>query len=155
MQLTPNFTLDELTQSAYAKRHQLENAVPPSLLNELRLTAQLLQKIRDVLSLQNGKDTPPTGISGYRSPLVNRGVGGSDKSDHLLGMAADFNAVGMTPLDVCHALLLKLDEFGIGQLIYEGTWVHVSRKPTARTINRVITIDKLGARAGIHPARSV
>jgi len=153
MHLTKNFTLSELTQSSYAQRHQLNNSASLDVVSELFLTAQLLQKIRDFLSIENGTDTPLIGISAYRSPIVNRGVGGANRSDHLLGKAADFNAVGMTPFHVCQSLLPKLDEFGIGQLINEGTWVHVSRKPQARKINRVITIDKLGARAGIVEVR--
>lgn len=99
-------------------------------------------------------DTPLINISGYRSTLVNRGIGSSDKSDHVLGMSADFKAVGISPFNVCQMLLPKLDEFGIGQLINELTWVHVSRKPQAKEVNRVITIDKLGTRAGIVPVRS-
>lgn len=153
MHLTKNFTLSELTQSSYAECYQLDNSAPPEVVNELLLTAQLLQKIRDFLSLENGTDTPLIGISAYRSPIVNHGVGGADKSDHLLGKAADFNAVGMTPFTVCKTLLPHLDEFGIGQLIHEGTWVHVSRQPQARKINRVITIDKLGVRVGIVQVR--
>jgi zinc D-Ala-D-Ala carboxypeptidase len=153
MHLTKNFTMRELTQSAYAKRHGLDNSAPSEAVYELLLTAQLLQKIRDYLSLKNGMDTPLVVLSGYRSPAVNPGVGGSAKSDHLTGMAADFNAVGMTAFDVCKTLLPKLDELGIGQLIYEGAWVHVSRKSPARKMNRVITIDKFGVRTGIVQVR--
>jgi len=153
MNLTKNFTLTELTQSAYAERQHLDNTPRPAIGNELLLTAQLLQKIRDYLSLKNGRDTPLINISGYRSILVNRGVGSTDKSDHVIGMAADFKAVGMTPFETCQMLLPKLDELGIGQLINELSWVHVSRKPKVKEINRVITIDKLGTRAGIVPVR--
>jgi zinc D-Ala-D-Ala carboxypeptidase len=154
MQLAKNFTLAELTQSAYAERHKLDNTPPPEVEKELLLTAQLLQKIRDYLSFMNGKDTPLVGISGYRSPAVNHGVGGSLKSDHITGMAADFKAVGMTPFNVCQLLLPKLDEFGIGQIINELTWVHVSRKPQAQKVNRILTIDRLGTRVGIVPVRA-
>ncbi len=153
MQLAKNFTLAELTQSAYADRQHLDNSPSPEVVSELILTAHLLQNIRDYLSIKNGKETPLINISGYRSILVNRGIGSSDRSDHVLGMAADFKAVGMTPFDVCKILLPKLDAFGIGQLINELTWVHVSRRPQAKEINRVITIDKLGTRAGIVPVR--
>lgn len=153
MNLTKNFTLAELTQSAYADRQHLNNTPTPAIVGELVFTAKLLQDIRDYLSARNGKDTPLINISGYRSILVNRGIGSTDRSDHVTGMAADFNAIGMTPFDVCHALLPKLDEFGIGQLINELSWVHVSRKPQEKAINRVITIDKFGTRAGIFPVR--
>jgi zinc D-Ala-D-Ala carboxypeptidase len=153
MNLTKNFTLAELTQSAYADRQHLDNTAPPAIVSELLLTAHLLQKIRDYLSLKTGKDTPLINISGYRSVLVNRGIGSSDKSDHVTGFAADFKALGMTPFNTCQMLLPKLDELGIGQLINESTWVHVSRKTQAKEINRVITIDKLGTRAGIVEVR--
>jgi zinc D-Ala-D-Ala carboxypeptidase len=154
MQLTKNFTLAELTQSAYADRQHLDNTPTPEIVSELVLTAKLLQDIRDYLSSFNGRDTPLINISGYRSILVNRGVGSSDKSDHVIGMAADFNAIGIKPYDVCQLLLPKLDEFGIGQIANERTWVHVSRKPQVKEVNRVITIDKLGTRAGIVQVRN-
>ena len=60
----------------------------------------------------------------------------------------------MTPYQVCQALLPKLDEFGIGQIINELTWVHVSTRPVAKPINRIITIDGRGTRAGILQVRS-
>lgn len=153
MQLAKNFTLAELTQSAYAERQHLDNTPTPEIISELVLTAKLLQDIRDYLSARNGKDTPLINVSGYRSILVNRGIGSSDKSDHVIGMAADFKAVGMTPYEICQMLVPKLDAFGIGQLINELTWVHVSRRPQEKAINRVITIDKMGTRAGIVPIR--
>jgi uncharacterized protein YcbK (DUF882 family) len=154
MNLTKNFTLEELTQSSYADRQHLDNSPSQEVVHELLLTAKLLQNIRDYLSVTiMGSDTPLINISGYRSILVNRGIGSSDKSDHILGMAADFKAVGMTPLAVCQLLLPKLDELGIGQLINELTWVHVSRKPQEKEVNRVITIDKLGTRAGLLKTR--
>lgn len=154
MNLAKNFTLAELTQSAYAERQHLDNTPTPEIVSELLLTAEMLQDIRDYLSLKNGRDTPLVGISGYRSILVNRGIGSTDRSDHVTGKAADFKAVGMTPFDVCQMLVPKLDAFGIGQLINELTWVHVSRKPQAKEINRVITIDKLGTRAGLVQVRN-
>lgn len=149
MNLTKNFTLEELTQSAYAERHNLDNTPNKEVMQQLIETANLLQNIRDYLTLKTGQDTPLINISGYRSILVNQGIGSSPKSDHIRGMAADFKAVGITPLEVCYLLLTKLDEFGIGQLINELTWVHVSRKPQVKEVNRVITIDKLGVRTGL------
>jgi uncharacterized protein YcbK (DUF882 family) len=149
MQLTKNFTLKELTDSNWAVRHGVDNTPPAAVLAELRRTAELLQRIRNYLTVCAGIDTPMSDISGYRSIPVNRGVGSSDGSDHVRGMAADFKARGMTPYQVCQALLPKLDEFGIGQIINELTWVHVSTKMVAKPINRIITIDRYGTRAGI------
>jgi zinc D-Ala-D-Ala carboxypeptidase len=45
--LTKNFTLGDLTQSAYAARHALDNTPSAALVVELRITAQMLQRIRD------------------------------------------------------------------------------------------------------------
>lgn len=149
MKLTKNFTLEELTQSAYAERQHLNNTPPAEVVTELLETANLLQNIRDYLTHRNGYDTPLINISGYRSILVNRGIGSTDRSDHITGMAVDFKALGMTPFNVCQMLLPRLDEFGIGQLINELSWVHVSRKPQEKEVNRVVTIDKLGTRVGI------
>ena len=153
MNLTKNFTLQELTASDWAARHGVENTPTPAVLAELQRTAELLQRIRNYLTACASSDTPLTNISGYRSIPMNRGIGSSDGSDHVRGMAADFKARGMTPYQVCQALLPKLDEFGIGQVINELTWVHVSTKMVPKPINRIITIDRHGTRAGILQVR--
>ncbi|MDN2710590.1 D-Ala-D-Ala carboxypeptidase family metallohydrolase [Janthinobacterium sp. SUN118] len=153
MNLTKNFTLQELTASDWAARHGADNTPTPAVMAELQCTAELLQRIRNYLTACAGIDTPLTNISGYRSIPVNRGIGSSDGSDHVRGCAADFKALRMTPYQVCQALLPKLDEFGIGQIINELTWVHVSTKMVAKPINRIITIDRHGTRAGILQVR--
>lgn len=153
MNLTKNFTLEELTHSAKAIQLGLDNTPSLAIIAELRLTANMLQRIRDYLSQLRGADTPMFDISGYRATAVNRAVGSSDTSDHVKGMAGDFKAVGMTPYEVCLALQPKMEEFGIGQLINELTWVHVGRPVPQKAMNRVITIDSRGTRAGIVKVR--
>ena len=153
MNLTKNFTLRELIASDWAARHGVDNTPPAVVLAELQRTAELLQRIRNYLTACASIDTPLSNISGYRSIPVNRGIGSSDGSDHVRGCAADFKALRMTPYQVCQALLPKLDEFGIGQIINELTWVHVSTKMVAKPINRIITIDRHGPRAGILQVR--
>ncbi|CDG82100.1 D-Ala-D-Ala carboxypeptidase family metallohydrolase [Janthinobacterium agaricidamnosum] len=153
MQLSQNFTLAELTASDYAARHGIDNTAPPAVQDELRRTAQMLQRIRNYLSASSAIDTPLTQISGYRCLALNRGIGSGDGSDHVQGMAADFKALRLTPYQICQALLPKLDEFGIGQIINELSWVHVSTRMPVRPINRIITIDRLGTRAGIVQGR--
>jgi zinc D-Ala-D-Ala carboxypeptidase len=154
MTLAPNFTLAELTASAWADRHGADNAPPAPLIPELTRTAAMLQRIRDFLSAAQGVDTPMIDLSGYRSPCVNRGIGSSDTSDHPRGMACDFKALRMAPIDVCRMLEPHLDELGIGQIINELTWVHVSTRRPINPVNRIITIDKLGTRVGIVPVRA-
>ncbi len=63
--------------------------------------------------------------SGYRSPALNRAVGGSKTSHHMQGRAADLIVPGMTPLLVCQAAhQLKLP---CVQIIHEfGRWTHLA-----------------------------
>jgi hypothetical protein len=151
--LTKNFTLEELTHSAKGMLLGLDNTPSVAVIAELLLTANMLQKIRDYLTELRDRDTPMSDISGYRALAVNRAVGSSDTSDHVKGKAADFKTTGMSPFEVCQALLPKMAEFGIEQLINELTWVHVGRGKQANPINRVLTIDKHGTRPGIVQVR--
>lgn len=153
MNLTKNFTLAELTYSATAVRDGLDNTPSIAVIAELQLTANMMQRIRDYLSELRDRDTAMSDISGYRALAVNRAVGSSDTSDHVKGMAGDFKTAGMTPYEVCQALLPKMAEFGIEQLINELTWTHVGRGVQAHAVNRVLTIDKHGTRPGILQVR--
>lgn len=148
MQLTPNFHLRELTASTRALSLGLDNTPPPEVVPRLQATAEMLQRIRDTLQ------RPVIVTSAYRSPAVNRAVGGVSSSDHLTGQAADILVPGYgTPYDVAKALAPLVSVLGIGQLILEGikgkSWVHVSTRMPQKTVNRVITITDAGTRVGI------
>lgn len=123
-QLTPHFTLEELT---ITQVRGFDNTPPPEIAARLLALAQMLENIRYILG-----NVPVLVNSGYRSPEVNKAVGGVPNSAHTQGYAADFIAPRFgTPLEICRALsqdhLLKFD-----QLIEEGTWVHCSIAPTMR-----------------------
>lgn len=75
---------------------------------------EVLQRVRDHF----GK--PVTIVSGYRSPAHNRRVGGSPRSQHMQGKAADIQVQGVPPLDV--ARYLRDHNGGVG--IY-ATFTHV------------------------------
>lgn len=146
MNLTKHFTLEELTRSATAERLGLDNSLPPLLLNKMKELAEMLERIRAAL----GK--PMIITSGYRSPSVNRAVGGRTSSDHAMGMAADFVCPAFgTPYQVAKRLVEA--DVEIGQLILEGVkgkqWVHVSTDPPKNPINRVITITDAGTFTGV------
>ena len=148
MNLSQDFTLDELTRSATADRLGLDNNAPPELVPRLVLVAEMLERIRSTLGV------PITVTSGYRSPPVNRAVGGVTSSDHAQGHAADIVAPGYgTPYQIARLLAPLVASLGIGQLILEGVkgkqWVHVSTRVPEKVGNRVITITDAGAQLGI------
>lgn len=148
MKLTPHFTLDELTGSSTARRIGIDNTPEPELLPRLVLLAELLERIRTAL------DVPVIVTSGYRSPKVNRAVGGVTSSDHTQGHAADFIAPGFgSASQVAATLAPMVSTLGIGQIILEGIkskqWVHVSTRSPDNAINRVLTITDAGMVPGI------
>lgn len=148
MRLSPHFTLTELTASNRAKQLGLDNTPAPELMPRLVLVAEMLERIRTTLAV------PITVTSGYRSPAVNRAVGGVTSSDHSQGHAADFVAPGFgSASDIAIKLAPLVSVLGIGQLILEGVrgkqWVHVSTRTPENSVNRVLTITDAGAQSGI------
>ena len=77
---------------------------------------------RLILLLQNLRDfirTPIQIVSGYRTPDYNTKMGGSPKSQHMLGKAADIKIKGYVPREV-GIIAGKLGFRGIGVYIYNG-----------------------------------
>jgi len=92
-QLTPNFTLRELTRSDVATRMGKSIEPTPAIQNNLaRLCLLVLEPIRAELGM------PVRVLSGYRPIWLNTLVGGSAKSEHVDGRAADIEVVGMSDL---------------------------------------------------------
>lgn len=148
MNLTPHFTLTELTRSAKAQQLGIDNTPPRELVPRLVMVAEMLERIRSTLGC------PVIVTSGYRSERLNMAVGGATTSDHPQGHAADIVAPGFgTATQVAKALAPLVSVLGIGQLILEGVkgkqWVHVSTHVPERAANRVITITDSGVRSGI------
>lgn len=83
-QLTPHFTLEELTASETARRIGIDNAPSAEHLANLHRLAAALEVARDIIG------APLVIHSGFRSKTLNRAVGGAPSSDHLEGLAADF-----------------------------------------------------------------
>lgn len=148
MKLSPHFTLEELTASTTAKRLGLDNTPAPELVPRLVLLAEMLERIRTTLNV------PVVVTSGYRSPPVNRAVGGVTSSDHTQGHAADIVAPSFgSATAVARQLAPLVSVLGIGQLILEGVkgkqWVHVSTHAPERAVNRILTITDAGLKTGI------
>lgn len=126
MKLSPNFTLDEFTHSNTAIRAGISNEPNEAILARLKRVAATLEQVRTLL----GK--PITVTSGYRSPALNDLVpGSSDTSAHTQGWAADFKVAGMTPFQVCQAIMKSGIRYD--QIILEyDSWTHISIDPRMR-----------------------
>lgn len=116
------FTIDELTRSTVATARGIPNVPGENEREALEvLTLALLDPIREIW----GK--PIYVNSGYRSPALNKAVGGVSNSQHMKGQAADITT-GNTASNRKLFALIRDDGFDFDQLIDEadGTWIHVS-----------------------------
>jgi hypothetical protein len=124
--LSDHFSLDEFTASQEATRHGINNKPSDKVVENLRMLAALLEQVRELLGGHSIRIS-----SGYRSLALNRHIKSSDSSAHVRGWAADFTCPSFgTPLAVAKKIAesnLKFD-----QLIYEGTWIHISCDPQNR-----------------------
>ena len=126
MKLTEHFSLDELTASETALRKGIDNAPPPAVTERLRMLAATLEQVRSLLGNNSIRIS-----SGYRSLALNRAIGSGDLSAHVLGYAVDFTCPGFgTPKEVANKIAESPIKFD--QLIYEGTWIHLSVDPRNR-----------------------
>jgi len=121
MNLSKNFTLEELIRSATAERMGVKNVPGDAETENLRnLCARVLQPVRDSLK------APIRISSGYRCPALNKAVGGVETSQHLRGEAADIAADGYTARELFNHILSMNLEFD--QMILYANFVHISRK---------------------------
>lgn len=142
MQLSPHFTLEEMV---ITQVRNASNNVPLALLPAIKDTALRMEEVRTLLG-----GAPIIVTSGYRSPLVNKIVGGSITSAHMSGRAVDFIAPSFgTPLEIAKAI--SASDIAFDQLIWEEeTWVHISFDPKMR--REVLTKRKHGGYiAGLRP----
>lgn len=145
MRLSEHFSLEELIRSDSAHRLGLSNAPTEGHRANLTQLAIGLEAARAVLG-----DRPLRVTSGYRSPQMNRAVGGVRNSDHALGWAADFHVDGLS--DLAAAQKLAGSDLRFDQLILEpGRCVHLSFHPRLR--GQRLTQRRLGGpcEIGIHP----
>jgi hypothetical protein len=142
MNITPNFTLDELTASESAERNGWDNSPNDAELENLKRLADFLEQVKVVLG---GK--PIMVNSAFRSKKVNDSVGSKDTSQHRLGCAADIRVPGMTPDQVVKAVIAS--GISYDQLIREfDRWTHISITNSVDTAPRkqALIIDKQSTR---------
>jgi zinc D-Ala-D-Ala carboxypeptidase len=140
MNLSPNFTLEELTHTDHREHDNTPN--DEEIANLVRL-ADFLELVRDVVG-----DKPIMVNSAFRSESVNKAVGSSDRSQHRRGCAVDFRVKGMTPNEVVTAIIESGLEYD--QVIREfDRWTHLSIPNTedAKPRKQALIIDKQGTRA--------
>ncbi len=124
--ITEHFSLDELTRSELALRHNISNMPgKDEVINLTRFAKYILEPVRQHFNI------PFRPSSGYRSPEVNRLAGSKPTSQHLTGQAADFEIPPIANLDLASWIKANLI---FDQLILEfhniddprSGWVHCS-----------------------------
>tara|TARA_B110000902_G_scaffold258632_1_gene328686 strand:- start:227 stop:694 length:468 start_codon:yes stop_codon:yes gene_type:complete len=123
MRLSKNFTMSEIVRSGTALRKGIDNSPTHVHMQNLQmLITHLLQPIRDELG-------PIRVTSGYRSPKLNRAIGGSRKSQHCKGQALDLQfwqdgkMVNKKIYDFIINSDLKFDQM-INE--FDFSWIHLS-----------------------------
>ena len=142
MNLSENFTYDELTRSETAARHGFDNTPNEGEVDNLKRLAALLEEVKKAVG---GK--PVMINSGFRSKQTNDAAGSKDSSQHRLGCAADIRVPGMTPRQVVEACIEAQVPFD--QIILEfDSWTHISvaNTPDAALRGQKLIIDKQGTR---------
>ena len=124
MILSNNFALKEFTESVTAIRNSVDNSPTPEHIRNIQLLVKfVLQPLREALN------KPIKVTSGYRSESLNKLIGGSKRSQHCKGQAADlqFRVDGVMDNK---AIWDKIIELGLpfDQMIneFEFSWIHIS-----------------------------
>lgn len=151
---SPFFTYEELIASATAKAKGIINEPMGDAKRNLARLSQVMSLVRTALG-----DQPLKVNSGYRSPQLNKAVGGRSNSYHLVGCAIDFDPpAGMTH-DQAQKIIAVCPDVLFDLLLEEGTvlpesaggsrWLHLQiALPGAlpRRLVRDATVDRLGGR---------
>ena len=118
------FDLMELTHSDTAIAKKIDNTPTEEVKKNLE---NLVKYVLDPLREMYGK--PIYVNSGYRSEALNKAVGGSKTSQHVLGMAADIDTRTRKGNEELFDLIAK--NLSFDQLIDEKdySWIHVSFDP--------------------------
>ena len=123
--LSPHFVLGEFTRS---KHPEVYNIPSHEAIANLKRLCEWLEVLREEPIVIN---------SGYRSPQLNRKVGGAANSNHLTGCAVDIRTSGYEQA-ICYAAILinyakesqqEFDELLIEKNRYGAVWLHFAVRP--------------------------
>ena len=151
--LTPNFTLEELTHTDHRELDNTPTTTEKCIIDgkevivnayeNLPRLANFLEQLKVILG---GK--PIMVNSAFRSESVNTAVGSKNTSDHRRGCAADIRVPGMTPDEVTRAIINS--DLPYQQVIREfDRWTHVAITTNDSDVPKKskLIIDKSGTRA--------
>ena len=127
--LSDHFTLGEMTKSS--SHPEVYNIPSHEAIANLKRVCCWLEVLRE----RYGK--PIIINSGYRSPQLNKKIGGVPMSNHLTGCAADIRVANMEQLIRFAAILLEyadetnqqFDELLIEKNRYGAIWLHFAVRP--------------------------
>ena len=126
--LSQHFVLGEFTRSKYPEVYNIPSHEAIANLANLCTWLEVLRERASQPIIIN---------SGYRSPQLNRKVGGAPTSNHLTGCAADIRINGMEQA-ICYAAILinyanesaqDYDELLIEKNRYGAVWLHFAVRP--------------------------
>lgn len=127
-------------EACITQQRGLDNTIPESLEANIVLVSKQMERVRALLNV------PVTVSSWYRSPEVNKAVGGAKKSDHMSGLAVDFIA---PKFGSCAQIVKMISSYPelihFNQLILEHSWVHISfSNPVAEGKREVLSLLQSG-----------
>jgi len=134
MRLSEHFTLRELTKTSV----NIENVPNEAQVENLKRVCRWLERLRKRWNdLYGDGDDPIVINSGFRSPKVNKAVGGVPTSNHLTGCAVDIRCIGIEQALRYAAILLDISDLSredFDELLIEQkrsvVWIHFAVKPT-------------------------
>lgn len=149
MQLSKHLSLAEVTRSDTAKRKGVSNMPTPEHLENFKLLAEkVFEPIREHFKV------PIHISSGYRSKELNKAIGGSSSSQHLLGQAIDIDMDG-TPNGITNKMIFDfiMKNLNFDQLIneFDYSWVHVSYNSNGKQRKQVLNAVKVGGKTSYVP----
>jgi hypothetical protein len=143
MNLSKNLSLKEATKSITAIRHGIENLPGEYEISNLEAIAEcVFQPLRDHFGV------PIAVTSGFRSKELNRKIGGSSTSQHMVGEALDLDAHVYGNISNADIFKFIYTHLNYDQLIWEfgdnkePDWIHVSYKRSGENRNRTLKAVK-------------
>lgn len=127
--ISENISYTEATKSSTAVKYNIDNTPDNEALERMRYVAdKVFEPLREHFGV------PIMVTSFYRSPKLNKKIGGSSTSEHVYGSAMDLDADVLGLITNRQIFNYIKDNLDFNQLIWEfGTdkepaWVHVSCK---------------------------